>query len=183
MATPEDPQAALAHARSGAEEHLASALVDLGFSGDPEMASTPERVAAFLRSFQATEPLPPAELLPTRSADLLVIRDLPYYSLCAHHLLPFFGRCTIAVRPAGEITGFGWFPRVLQHFARQPQLQERLAQQVAEAVHGQLGAHAVGVRLSARQMCVEMRGARSSGEFELTARRGSPDAELDHALR
>lgn len=170
-------------AREGAEAHLARALRELGFDGDPEMDSTPERVALFLRSFQASGPVPVAELLPTRSADLLVIRDLPYYSLCAHHLLPFFGRATIAVRPAGEITGFGWFPRVLAHFSRQPQLQERLAQQVAEAVHERLGAHAVGVRLTARQMCVEMRGARSAGEFELTARRGSPDAELDRALR
>jgi len=165
------------------EEHLDAALRGLGFGPDDEMAATPSRVTKMLAAFVPTDPPPPLNPLPTRSRDAVVVRDLPYYSLCAHHLLPFFGHCTIAYQPSDRIAGLGWFPRVLAHLAQQPQLQERLCAQLADTIWEGLAPQAVGVRLTARQMCVEMRGPRSPGLFETHTWRGAPSPELSHMLR
>ena len=154
-------------------DHIRAALEALGFPDDPEMTHTHEQVATFLNEFTSKDPLPAPQVLPTNSDDLLVVRDLPYHSLCAHHLLPFFGQCTIVLRPKGKVVGLGWFPRLLAHLARRPQLQERLANQLAEEMMRILEPTAVVVRLTARQMCVEMRGARSPGTVEVIAERGS----------
>ena len=117
-----------------ASDDLSRALAAVGFdSGDPEMARTPDLVTSLWREF-VPGPLPDAKPLPTASTDLIVLRDLPFHSLCAHHLLPFFGSCTLAVRPDGAVAGFGWYPRMLEALARRPQLQERLADQLAEAI-------------------------------------------------
>lgn len=161
---------------------LASALQALGFTDDPEMETTAERMVEFLGEFQ-TRPVPTTQPLSTRSTNPVVIRDLQYHSLCAHHLLPFFGRCTIAYRPNGAIAGLGWFPRLVESLARRPQLQERLAEEVAEAIFAALSPHSVAVYMSARQMCVEMRGARATGEFEVMATAGAPDADLAALVR
>lgn len=165
-----------------AAEHFAQALAALGFTGDPEMVQTPVQLAEFLAELRPA-PLPEVAPLATRSHDLVVIRDLPFHSLCAHHLLPFFGHCTIAYRPAGRIAGFGWFPRLLTALSRRPQLQERLGEALIDAIEDALCPSAVGVRIVARQLCVELRGARSDGRFELLARRGEADAALDRALQ
>ncbi|MEL6342808.1 MAG: GTP cyclohydrolase I [Myxococcota bacterium] len=159
------------------EEHFAAALEALGFTGDPEMTRTPAAFLGMLSEFKPLPDIPPVTPLPTQSTDPVVLRTMPYHSMCAHHLLPFFGHCAIVYRPAGRIAGFGWFPRLLNHFARRPQLEERLAAQLADAIHDALAPRGVGVWLSARQMCVEMRGARSPGVFEVEAWRGD-DAGL-----
>ncbi len=96
----------------------------------------------------------------------MVLRDLPFHSLCAHHLLPFFGTADVAYRPAERIVGLGAVPRLLKSFARRPQLQERLGQHLARELQQQLGARGVVVRLTARQLCMEMRGACSAGQVE-----------------
>ena len=163
-------------------EHLAAALSGLGFDADVEMLNTPERVAKLLAEFAPSADFPPMVPLQTQSDDLVVIRDLPYHSLCAHHLLPFFGKCTIVYKPNGQIAGLGWFPRLLRHLSRQPQLQERLCAQLADGIYEALSPAAVGVRLTARQMCVEMRGSNSSGIFETRTWRGQSQAELSHLL-
>jgi len=165
-----------------AAHHIEQALAALGFSEDPEMARTPAQVAEFLAELRPV-PVPAVQPLPTTSHDLVVIRDLPFHSICAHHLLPFFGHCTIAYRPAGRIAGFGWFPRLLDTLARRPQLQERLGEALVGAIDTALRPAAVGVVIVARQLCVELRGARSAGRFELIARRGEADAALDRALQ
>lgn len=168
-------------AESRAALHLAQALEALGLVDDPELAQTPAQVAELLAGFRPQAP-PPCTALPTASHDLVVLRDLPFHSLCAHHLLPFFGTCTIAYLPNGKVGGLGWFPRLLEAHARRPQLQERLAAQVADGVMAALSPGCVGVRVVARQLCVEMRGARSAGRFEVTAIRGVPDRSLEQAL-
>lgn len=163
-------------------EHLAAALAGLGFHGDPEMDGTPERVTEMLSLFLPNTPPPPIKPLPTSSRDVVVIRNLPYHSLCAHHLLPFFGHCTIVYKPSGHIGGLGWFPRLLQHAAQQPQLQERLGAHLADHILSALQPVAVGVKLTARQMCVEMRGPCSAGDFETHTWRGHPDDALRSLL-
>lgn len=163
------------------EAHIAAALAALGFPDDPEMARTPELVAGFLREFIPQSP-PVTSTLPTTSTDPIVISRLPYHSLCAHHLLPFFGECTIVYRPSGQLVGLGWFPRLLRSFARRPQLQERLCTSLADTMMATINPTSVGVRLTARQMCVEMRGPCSPGQFEVRAWRGEPDPGLERLL-
>lgn len=164
------------------EQHLALALEGLGFNGDPEMARTPALVAGLLAEFQPRTP-PPLEVLASESHDLLTMRDLPFHSLCAHHLLPFFGTVNLVIRPAGRITGLGALARTVDVLARRPQLQERLAAQIADTVLEALRPRAVGVRVIARQMCVEMRGARAPATFEVSALRGQEDPAVERALR
>lgn len=160
-----------------AQAHFGAALAALGLGDDPEMGSTPARVAQFLGEFRPG-PLPACEPLPTRGHAPVVVRDLAFASLCAHHLLPFFGHLTIAYRPDGRIAGLGWFPRLVDALARRPQLQERLVDDVADAVFDALSPKALIVWCSARQMCVEMRGARAHATFEVSARRGLDDRDL-----
>ncbi len=163
-------------------EPLAQALRALGMDADPEMAGTPEAVAAMLAEFRPG-PLPECAPLPTVSRDLVVLRDLPFHSLCAHHLLPFFGHATIAYLPDERLAGLGWFPKLLESLSRRPQLQERLAGQLADEIVRQLRPQAVGVRLVARQLCVEMRGARSAGQFEVIVHRPFAFPEIASMIR
>lgn len=164
-----------------AAHHLGRALDALGFPPDPEMARTPELVAAFLSEL-VPGPLPALDPLPTTSHALVVVRELPFQSLCAHHLLPFFGTVTIACRPGDKLAGLGWYPRLVEALARRPQLQERLADQLADEIHGRLGNTSTGVKVVARQLCVELRGTRAQAGYELRALRGVPDGALEAAL-
>ncbi len=164
------------------EEHLNAALVGLGFAADPEMARTPELVARLLAEF-LPRPLPPLDPLETGGNDLVIMRDLPFHALCAHHLLPFFGTVTLAYRPQGRIAGLGALARLVECLARRPQLQERLAASVADALLDGLGPSSVGVRVVARQLCVEMRGARVPATFEVLATRGASDPGLEAEIR
>jgi GTP cyclohydrolase I len=165
-----------------ARYHIEAALQALTLRDDPETGRTAELVSTFLAGFRPLDP-PSPELLPTACRDLIVLRDLPFHSLCAHHLLPFFGTATLAMRPQGRVPGLGWFVRVLEAHARRPQVQERLSAAIADTIAASaLAPTAVGVRLVARHMCMEMRGSPIGGSVELTRLRGEPDAELRQAL-
>lgn len=90
--------------------------------------------------------------------DLVTVRDMPFNSLCEHHLLPFWGHCTIAYIPNGRVLGLSKFARLTHVFARRLQLQERLSLQIAEAVVQLLSPRAVAVCIEARHACMSMRG-------------------------
>ena len=163
------------------EDYLGAVLDALGYRQDAEGRESAARFLEVLREFAPGQPVPAMETFAAHGTDVVVLRGLPFHSLCAHHLLPFFGVADIAYRPEGRIAGLGAFPRALRAFSRQPQLQERLGAQLAEHLHGALGGP-VGVRLRARQMCMEMRGAESPGEVETVCWRGAVDAELRGSL-
>ena len=163
------------------DEHLAAVLDELGYTADPEGRDTPGRLLEVLRAYAPGRPPPSLECFDAPGQDLVVLRALPFHSLCAHHLLPFFGEADVAYRPTARVAGLGGIARALRHFARQPQLQERLGASLADHLHGALGG-AVGVRLRARQMCMEMRGVESPGTVETRALRGPTDDELRRAL-
>ena len=163
-----------------ADDHFRAWLDAIGMTDDPELAGTPERVTELFREF-VPGPAPEPSLFDAGGADPVVLRDLPFYSLCAHHLLPFFGTATIAYVPHGRVAGLGWFARVLRHTARRPQLQERLGGQLADHIVNTVGVENVLVRLTARQLCMEMRGVESPGEVVTLALRG-PRAETLLAL-
>jgi GTP cyclohydrolase I len=157
--------------------HVREILELLGVDpgADPEVVGTPERVAEL--AGELTSGLhddPEVTVLPdTASGQGLVIAiDLPFHSLCAHHLLPFFGRAQVGYVPGAGVVGVGALGRILDHFARRPQLQERLGEQVAAFLEREAGARGAIVVLEARQLCMEMRGGRKSGTIQSTAARG-----------
>jgi len=100
------------------------------------------------------------------------VRDLPFYSLCVHHFVPFFGRALVAYLPAEKLAGISAPARLLEHFARRPQLQERLGQQIADQMERLLRPRGVAVVLEARHLCMEMRGIKKRGLVETRALRG-----------
>ena len=94
----------------------------------------------------------------SESDEMIMVRNIETYSLCEHHLLPFIGQCHVAYIPDGKIIGLSKIPRIVNHFARRLQLQERLTTQVAQAVELAVGAQGVGVVVEASHLCVMMRG-------------------------
>jgi GTP cyclohydrolase I len=157
--------------------HVRAILELLGVepSSDPEVDGTPERVAGLAVDLTSGLGDPePFSFLPdsTSGRGLVIVRDLPFHSYCAHHLLPFFGRAHIGYVPGTGVVGIGTVGRWLDHFARRPQLQERLGEQVADHIERAAGAQGAIVVLEARQLCMEMRGGRKAGLVESTATRG-----------
>ncbi len=110
--------------------------------------------------------------------DPVIIRNISFYSVCEHHLLPFFGKVHIAYVPANrKVAGFSSLVRIVETFARRPQIQERLTTQVADAIMKNLEPQGVIVRVEARQLCVSMRGLRKDEVVTVTeAIRGTLEA-------
>ena len=162
-----------------AATHLDAALRALGIVPEgPHLAGTPERVAAlWAQLFAGRDPANAPDLAtfpnPAPSAGMVLAARLPFHSMCAHHLLPFFGRASVAYLPADRIVGLGALPRLVDHHARRPTLQEDIAAGVADALEGALAPRGVAVHLSARHLCMEMRGARKRGRIETVLWRGT----------
>ena len=163
---------------SQAAHAMGIVLSELGFDGDPEMAETSERFTEFLSEWDPRGSAPTPSIVATTTETPVIVRDMPFYSLCAHHLLPFFGTATVAYHPREKLVGLGFIPSLLKYYARQPQIQERIADQVVDALQDAIAPRGVVVRLVARHMCVEMRGSRTPAEVEVLATRGELDASL-----
>lgn len=164
-----------------AEQAMQEALRALGFGADVEMADTAGRFTEFLRDWHGDDA--PADLSVCATSlpgQLVAVRDVPFHSLCAHHLLPFFGTVHIAYRAGGTLPGLGALPRVVRWAARRPQLQERLVTQVADVLEAAIQPQGLLVRAEARHLCVEMRGAESPATVVTEVVRG--DASGLHAL-
>ena len=133
---------------------------------DPEregLVETPRRVADSMSQLTEGYWATPREvvgdaLFEHAGEDLVLVRDIPFYSLCEHHLLPFFGRCHIGYVPHGRVIGLSKLPRLVDVFARRLQLQERLTDEIAAAVEEVLDPLGVAVMMQARHLCLEMRG-------------------------
>ncbi|KJR96051.1 MAG: GTP cyclohydrolase [Peptococcaceae bacterium BRH_c4a] len=107
--------------------------------------------------------------------EMVLVKDIPIYSMCEHHLLPFFGKAHVAYIPRrGNVTGLSKLARVVEGYAKRPQLQERLTSQIADAIMKKLSPHGVLVVLEAEHMCMTLRGVRKPGSKTITsAVRGS----------
>lgn len=101
--------------------------------------------------------------------EMIVVRDIPFYSQCEHHFAPFFGTATIAYIPDGNIVGLSKFSRLLEIFTRRLQVQERITNQIADCFMEDVGALGVGVIIKARHMCCESRGIEKQGSFTVTS--------------
>jgi GTP cyclohydrolase I len=135
---------------------------------------TPERVAkamAFLNSGASKVPsdVLHGAIFTQAHEGMILMQDISFYSLCEHHLLPFYGRAHIAYLPAGRVIGFSKLPRLLDVFARRLQLQERLTDQVADAVQTAIEPRGVAVRLEAAHFCMMMRGVEKQEALTMTS--------------
>ncbi len=102
-------------------------------------------------------------------SEMVVVRDISFYSLCEHHLLPFFGVCHVAYIPNGKIIGLSKIPKLVKAFSRRLQVQERLTNEIADIMMRKVGPLGVGVVMEARHMCMEMRGAESLNSPTITS--------------
>ncbi len=171
--------------RRAVERAVAELIRALGLdeASEPELRETPARVAdLYAEIFSGLDPgaVPELATFPHQAAagaapgdDLVVIRDLPFHSLCVHHLVPFFGRAHIAYLPGSRIIGISGAARLLDLYARRPQLQERITTQIADHLERLVAPRGVAVMLEARHLCMEMRGIRKSGRVETRAVRGA----------
>ena len=101
--------------------------------------------------------------------EMVLVRDIELYSLCEHHLLPFIGRCHVAYLPAGKVLGLSKIARIVEMFARRLQIQEKLTQEIAEAIMNSAGARGVGVIIEARHLCMAMRGVEKQNSVMKTS--------------
>ena len=101
--------------------------------------------------------------------EMVVLRDIPFYSMCEHHLLPFMGRAHVAYLPRGKVVGVSKLARVVEDCARRPQVQERLTSQIADLLMSKLGARGAGVVVEAEHTCMTIRGVRKPGSQMVTS--------------
>lgn len=170
------------------ERRIARAVREilLAIGEDPEregLLETPERVAeAYTQLFSGLAKDPARHLeggFAEEARDLILIRDLPIASLCEHHLLPFTGKAHVGYIPNGRVAGFSELARVVEDYARRPQLQERLTAQVADALHEKLGSSEAIVVVEAEHTCMSMRGAEVPGTVAVTvAARGAFEEDV-----
>ena len=155
-----------------AEAAVADLLVALGQDLDsPHLAETPRRAADALIELLTPEPFR-ATTFPNDDGydDLVLVREIPFTSLCAHHLLPFRGVAHVGYLPARRLLGLSKLARVVEHFARDLQLQERLTVQIADYLASELAPNGVGVVLEAEHLCMSIRGAQTPTARTRTAR-------------
>jgi len=139
---------------------------------DPEregLVETPERVARSLRfltegyGMDARDAIGDA-LFEQDYDEIVIVRDIPFYSLCEHHMLPFFGVAHVAYAPQGRVVGLSKIPRLVNVYAHRLQLQERLTRQIAEGLQEVTRPGGVAVVMEARHLCMEMRGVEKAGQ-------------------
>ena len=144
---------------------------------DPQregLIKTPERAAKALALLTSGMGVDPAEILKGAlftepSNEMVLVRDIEVYSLCEHHLLPFFGKAHVAYIPDGKIVGLSKIPRVVDAFSRRLQVQERLTEQVRDCIQNTLGAKGVAVVIEARHLCMQMRGVEKQNTITTTS--------------
>ena len=152
-----------------------SLLEELG--EDPEregLLKTPSRVAKSWKYFsqgygQDLEGIVNQAIFNESSKDMVVVRDVEFFSLCEHHLLPFFGKTHVGYIPKGKVIGLSKIPRIIDMYARRLQVQERLTHQIADAIQDVLKPNGVAIVMEGRHMCMQMRGVEKQNSLATTS--------------
>lgn len=157
------------------EEAVRHVLMEIGEDPDrPGLLQTPYRVAKMYEELTAGYHVDPRELVNDAIFDIkydemVVVRDVDYYSLCEHHLLPFFGKAHVAYIPDGKVIGLSKIPRVVEMFSRRLQVQERMTQEIAEFLREVLEPQGVAVVVEGAHMCAMMRGVKKDNARMVTS--------------
>src|SRR5450755_4055017 len=173
MKTPATQPATLTSATY--EELVREMIVRLGEDPDREgLSRTPERVAKAMQFLvkgykEDPEALLRAALYTVNYDEMVIVKDVEMFSLCEHHLLPFFGKVHVAYIPNGKVIGLSKIPRLIDAFSRRLQIQERLTTQIAEAIQNAIEPQGVGVVIEARHLCMMMRGVEKQHSSAVTS--------------
>ena len=157
------------------EESMRSVLRQLGENPEREgLLKTPERVAKSMRFLtrgyqQDVDKILNGALFHVAYDEMVIVKDIEVFSLCEHHLLPFFGRCHVAYVPSDRVIGLSKIPRLVDAFARRLQVQERLTTQIAETIMEKINPQGVGVVIEARHLCMIMRGVEKQNSVAVTS--------------
>jgi len=156
-------------------EHYKSVISDLGEDVKREgLEKTPERVAKAMQYLTHGYDLIPADIIKSAMftedhTQMVIVKDIEVYSMCEHHMLPFFGKAHIAYIPNGKIVGLSKIPRVVDAFARRLQVQERLTDQIKDCINDTLSPLGVAVVIEAQHMCMQMRGIQKQNSLTTTS--------------
>ncbi|HEY7600646.1 MAG TPA: GTP cyclohydrolase I FolE [Candidatus Limnocylindrales bacterium] len=157
------------------EEAVRQILLEIGEDPAREgLAETPARVHRMYRELTAGYHVDPERLVggaifDVDYSEMVVVKDIPFYSLCEHHLLPFFGQAHVAYIPEGRVIGLSKIPRIVEMYARRLQVQERMTKQIADFLMERLEPRGVGVVVEASHLCAVMRGVRKPGTIMTTS--------------
>jgi GTP cyclohydrolase I len=157
------------------EELVREMIVRLGEDPDREgLARTPERVAKAMQFLvrgykEDPEALLRKALFTVSYDEMVIVKDIEMFSLCEHHLLPFFGKVHVAYIPNGKVIGLSKIPRLIEAFSRRLQIQERLTTHIAEAIQHAVEPQGVGVVIEARHLCMMMRGVEKQHSAAVTS--------------
>ena len=162
------------------QELIRDLLIRLGEDPTREgLIKTPERVDKSLRFLtsgysRTLEEVVNGAVFEASSDDMIIVKDIEFFSMCEHHMLPFFGRCHVGYIPRKKIIGVSTVARIVDMFAQRLQIQERLTRQVADAMLETLDAEGVGVIVEARHLCMQMRGVeKQNSEMSTSCMLGS----------
>ena len=157
------------------EDLTTSLIVEIGEDPNREgLIKTPSRVAKAWEFFslgynQNIKTLINDAIFSEDAKDMVIVRDIEFFSLCEHHLLPFFGKAHVGYIPNGKVIGLSKIPRIIDMFSRRLQVQERLTHQVADAIKSVLDPKGVAVVLEGRHMCMQLRGVEKQNSFAATS--------------
>ena len=157
------------------QKNIRDIIVELG--EDPEregLVKTPERVERSLRFLtrgyhQKLDEVVNGALFEAESDDMVIVRNIEFFSMCEHHMLPFFGKCHVGYIPNKKIIGVSKIARIVDMFARRLQVQERLTKEISHALMDILGAEGVGVVMDAQHLCMQMRGVEKQNSVMTTS--------------
>jgi GTP cyclohydrolase I len=156
------------------KKHYEKVLDDIGEDKNREgLLNTPERVAKSMVFLTAGYEMDPVAIINSAKFkedyhDMVLIKDTEFYSMCEHHMLPFFGKVHVAYVPDGEIVGLSKIPRIIDVFARRLQVQERMTVQIRECIENTLHPKGVAVVVEAQHLCMQMRGVQKQGAVTRT---------------
>jgi GTP cyclohydrolase I len=173
----------MSEAEDPIEGSISQILKELG--EDPErdgLIKTPQRAASALRKFTSGYQMEPVKILNDALFDvdyneMVLVRDIDFYSLCEHHMVPFFGRIHVGYTPNKKVVGLSKIPRLVEIYSRRLQVQERFTSQIAEAIEKVLDPRGVGVVVEAKHLCMMMRGVEKQNSFAITS---SLRGEFEH---